>query len=295
MILHTEFEYFGANYGTHYMMQLRTMVCSLGLLAACSGPAKNARPYAEPKVADVIAKLAAARARIHSFNAESVMDYWLGKDRLKGTVLVMGTPGAKVRFNALSPAGDAPIMDMACNGQDFALVDIQNNCTLAGPCNADSIAQLLRVPMTPDDFFYLAMGQTPVLNNGADVTGKVTWDASAGVERVELTAAAGSQTLVIDGKDGHWDIRKSELRDAAGKMIWSVENTDFDELTDASGAKFRLPNKTRFQSPSEKADLLVDWQDRTVNQPITDDKFQLTPPAGLPMCGSKAAPGAATK
>ncbi len=282
------------------MMQCRRatapfFVALCGCVAvACSGGTKHTRPYAEPKVAEVIAKLAAARARITSFNAESVMDYWLGKDRVKGTVLVMGMPGAKVRFNALSPAGDSPILDMACNGQDFTLVDIQNNCSLAGPCNADSIAQLLRVPMTPDDFFYLAMGQTPMLNNGTDVTGTVTWDAAAGLERVELKAASGSQTLVIDARDGHWDIRKSELRNASGKMIWSVENTDFDVVTNEAGASFRLPNKTRFQSPSEKADLLVDWQERTVNQPITDDKFQLTAPAGLPMCGSKTAPGPAT-
>ena len=70
------------------------------------------------------------------------------------------------------------------------------------------------------------------------VTGTVTWDSSAGLERVELKAAVGSQTLVIDARDGHWDIRKSELRNAAGKMIWSVENTDFGTVADAAGASF---------------------------------------------------------
>jgi outer membrane lipoprotein-sorting protein len=275
------------------MMQLRRIVTTFTVTAitiaavtACSGPAKNTRPYPEPKLEAVVAKLAAARARLSSFNAESVMDYWLGKDRVKGTVLVMGTPGAKVRFNALSPAGDSPILDMACNGTDFTLVDIQNNCALSGPCNADSIAQLLRVPMAPDDFFYLAMGQTPVLSNGANVTGKITWDAGNGLEHVELSGAGGTQSIVIDARDDHWDIRKSQLNDTAGKLVWSVENTEFEEVADATGAKFRLPNKTRFQSPSEKADLLVEWQERTINPTLDASKFVLTAPAGLPMCGS---------
>ena len=49
------------------------------------------------------------------------MDYWLGNQRAKGEVLVMGKPGAKVRFAALSPAGGSTIAEMACDGTSFAL------------------------------------------------------------------------------------------------------------------------------------------------------------------------------
>jgi outer membrane lipoprotein-sorting protein len=258
----------------------------LALFGCGASQGGKSRPYPEPTVTEVIAKLAAARARLTSFSTESVMDYWLGQDRLKGTVLVMGTPGAKVRFNALSPAGDSPMADMACDGKNFTMVDIQNNCMLSGPCNADSIAQLLHVPMTPDDFFYLSLGQSPILNDGRDVTGTVVWDAATGTEQVTLAAASGSQQLVIDGRDGRWDVRKSELKGADGKMIWSVENTDFEGQKDQAGQAFSMPSKTRFRSPKEQADLLVQWQDRTINPPISDDKFVLTAPTGLPLCGA---------
>ena len=75
----------------------------------------------------------------------------------------MGTPGAKVRFHALSPAGGNVMLDLACDGTSFVLVDGQRNCVRTGPCDETSIAQLLRVPLAPDEFFYLALGLTPVL------------------------------------------------------------------------------------------------------------------------------------
>src|SRR6185503_1517845 len=107
----------------------------------------------------------------------TLSDYWLGDKRLKGEVRMMGTPDAKVRFNALSPAGGDVLLDLACDGTNFVLIDKQNNCALTGPCDASSIAQLIRVPLAPDDFFYLAIGQTPTLDGAK---GKVTWDSKRG-------------------------------------------------------------------------------------------------------------------
>jgi hypothetical protein len=232
-----------------------------------------------------VARLVAARAQQTSFRGASVMDYWFGKDRIKGSMLVMGTVGAKVRFNALSPAGESVMADLACNGSDFVLVDFQNNCALRGPCNQDSIAQLLRISLAPDDFFALALGATPVL---AEATGTTTWDAAKGQERVELRSSAGSQTIVIDGRDGRWDVLSSELRDAAGGTVWKVENTDFESVKDASGKAHRVPGKSRLTQPAQKADLIVEWEERELNVPLEDDRFVLEPPAGLPQCGAKA-------
>ena len=94
------------------------------------------------------ARLATERGKVTSFRSQSVMDYWLGNQRVKGSVKVMGTHGAKVRFNAEDPMGNV-IADLACNVRDFVYVDHQNNCQLTGPCNRDSIAQLLGVPLAP--------------------------------------------------------------------------------------------------------------------------------------------------
>ncbi len=254
---------------------------ALPLATACPGPGATKRSYPEPTAEQITTRLAQARARARSFQAQSTMDYWLGKDRVKGTVLVMGTPGAKVRFNALNPAGESVLADLACDGAGFVYVDVQKNCQLTGPCNADSLAALLGVPLAPDDFFYLALGQAPVLDGA---TGTVTWDSKLGRELVTLTSPAGTQQLVLDGKDGRWDVLRSELKDPAGKLVWAVEHTDFAETQTADGQALRVPGKSRFRSPDDKADLLVEWEERRINVELGDDKFQLTPPAGLPSC-----------
>lgn len=255
----------------------------VGLLLACGCPSGGGGTYKQPSklptADEVVAKLAAQRDARKAFRAESVMDYWLGGQRVKGTVLVMGTNQRQVRFNAISPQEDV-LADMACDGQDFALVNMQKNCQLTGPCNKQSIATFLRVEMEPEDVLHLALGTVPV---PAGSSGKVTWDADKGYERVELTSPEGTQKIVIDARDGRSDIVSSELsRD--GKVVWSVENADFGEVKDEAGGTHRLPAKTRFKSPQKDADLLVEWKERVVNPALDPAKFKIAIPDGLQRC-----------
>ncbi|MBV8759822.1 MAG: DUF4292 domain-containing protein [Deltaproteobacteria bacterium] len=251
------------------------------VLAACPGGGGSGgvnRPYPAPTADDLVARLAKKRAELTSFTADSMMDYWLANQRAKGEVLVMGTPGAKVRFAALSPAGGSTLAEMACDGKSFVYVDYQNNCALTGPCDKTSIAQFFRIELTPDDFFHLAVGTPPVIDGA---TGTLTWNASGGTEQLTLKAASGTEKLTIDMKSGRFDVLDSELVGADGKTVWSVANADF---TDVDG--HRVPGKTRFKSPNNSEDLLVEWgTDRKLNTPLEDAKFVLQPPAGLPMCG----------
>lgn len=252
------------------------LVLALALLAGCPGHPNKPNPNETPE--DLVGKLAKKRAELTSFTTNSTMDYWLGNQRMKGDVLVMAKPGAFVRFAALSPAGGSTLLEMACNGRDFTLVDYQNNCTLSGPCDATSIAQFFHIALAPDDFFHLALGTPPVLENAK---GSVAWDSDHGYEKLRLESPAGTQKLTLDLKDNHLDVIDSELDTPDGKIVWSVANADF---TDVAG--HRVPGKTRFKSPDQKEDLLVEWGDeRQLNVDLDATKFALQAPAGLPMCG----------
>ncbi len=257
------------------------------LLAGCPGGNTYKQPSTATTVKDVIAKLDAARKARSSFRVQTQMDYWLGKDRAKGTVYVMGTAQKQVRFNAIKPSGDV-LVDMACDGASFTYVDFQNNCQLAGPCNKSSIAALLRVELEPEDFHHLAQGTPPTMDGA---TGTVVWDSSKGYERVKLEGPEGTQNLVIDARGENFDVLSAELVGRDGKVMWSVENTDFRTIEDANKAKQRVPGKTRFKSPREGADLLVEWKDeeRAINLPLQTDKFTVPIPAGLPTCGGTTA------
>ena len=254
----------------------------LALLAGCPHGSYK-QPSSMPSAAEVVDRLAKLRAARTAFSADTVMDYWLGKDRVKGEVKVMGTRARQVRFHAISP-DESVLADMGCNGTDFAYVDMRNNCQLIGPCNRQSIASLLRVELEPEDFLALALGTPPVI---ASPTGTVTWDASKGYERVKLESAEGTQTIAIDARDGRWDVVASQLTGRDGKVMWSVENTDFAPVKDAAGVEHRLPGKTRFKAPAQEADLIVEWKQRIVNPTIDASKFVVPVPEGLPACGQR--------
>jgi hypothetical protein len=264
-------------------MKLLLLVAVLAACAGCpNGNTGKPRPYTEPKVDEILAKLSKQSASRTSFSGESKMDYWMGDQRMKGDVLVMGTAGKKVRFNALSPAGGDVILDMACGGTNFAYVDKQNNCQLSGPCDRNSIATMLRIQLDPEDFLHLALGTPPIL---AGATGETTWDGS--YEKLSLKSAEGTQTLTLDLRQGRLDVIDSEVKDPTGKVVWSVRNTEFDVAPDANQGEHRLPTKTQFKSPGQKADLVVEWGQRTINPTIDDAKFVVTVPDGLPRCGAK--------
>lgn len=241
-----------------------------------------------PTVAEVVDRLTRARDELHSFTGEAVMEYWLNGDRFKGDVLAMGETGAKVRIAALSPAGGSTIAEMACDGSQFVSVDYQNNCVLTGPCTKQSIATFFGIELTPDDFLHLALGTPPVV---AEPTGTVTWDGEKGLYRVKLTGREGTQTIGIAEHDHSWDVVETELVEPDGKPAWSVKNAAFGTAKDPDGKDHRVPGKSRFTTPnSQRADLTVEWHERTVNLAIDPQKFTIKVPAGLPTCGRRAAP-----
>lgn len=257
------------------------IVCAVA--AGCPGARSHPRSYPVPAADEILAHLAATQQRARSYRAESVMDYWVDGERVKGTVLLMGRTGARLRINALTPAGDTVAADLACDGIGFEYIDYRNDCQLTGACTRNSIAELLRISLEPDDFLLMVMGSTPVI---PDAQGSVTWDASKGHEVVQLTTPDNrlTQTIVLDGRDRRWDVLSSVVRDARGNVLWSLENKDMETLQAEDGAVFRVPAKTRLEQPQENADLLVRWGKRTFNLAVDEAKFDMDIPAGLRAC-----------
>jgi hypothetical protein len=268
----------------------RALLGAVLVAVACCGPKPGAvNPRPELTVEAVVAEIAKARGELTSFRGESKMDYWLSGQRAKGDVLAMGKVGKFVRFAALSPAGGSTIAEMACDGTNFVYVDYQNNCALTGPCDAKSVAIFFGIELEPDDFLHLALGTPPIV--GGNPTGTITWDGSAQVHRVALSSSDGAQKLAIDTKPANWDVRTTELAGPDGKVRWSVENRDFRKVT-GSGER-RVPEKTRFKSPAQNQDLLVEWgEEFEVNAQLPTQNFTLQAPAGLPTCGQQPASAA---
>jgi hypothetical protein len=244
-------------------------------LAACPGTTSTLHGP-DATSTDAVHALAGARLSVTSFRADSTMDFLFNDQRLKTEVIVIGQPGAHVRVNVLDPA-NAVLADLACDGTTFYYRDSQHNCELTGPCNADTIEQLFHIDLKPDDFLYLAAGTPPVMDGSATMS----WDSKAGREHVTITGAAGTETIDIDGTNGHRDPVRAEMKDATGQHVWTVENKDF---TDVAG--HRVPGATRFMPENKSNDLIVDWKQLELNVQLPADKFKFAL-IGLPQCGQK--------
>lgn len=232
-------------------------------------------------MAEVVERLTKAKDELKSFTGEAVMEYWLGNDRFKGDVLVMGEVGSKVRIAALSPAGGATLAEMACDGSQFVSINYQNNCVLTGPCNRASIASFFGLELDPDDFLHLALGTPPLVDQAK---GEVAWDK--GAYRASLDGAGGKQVIAINER---WDVVESQLTGPDGNIAWTVKNGDFGAAKDGEGKEHRVPSKSHFTTPTRAhADLTVEWKERMVNVAIDAKKFTMSPPAGLPTCQPQA-------
>ncbi len=272
---------------SHLLLSL--VIAASGALAACGGKSKpegTPRSYADPDVKTVLSELAAKEAKANSFYTESRMEYWADGERVKPTVLIMGQRGAKVRFNALNPAGDDTASDLACNGANFQYVDFTNDCQLVGLCNKQAISRLLRVSLEPDDFLSLAIGSTPII---ANPSGSLHWDSSKQQEILKLKSGDGNwtQTIVLDGRKRSWDLISSTVWNSDGDMEWEITNKDFSELKSDDNILFRVPGKTRFKQPGSKSELSIRWEDRSINLELPESKFTMEIPQELPTCGQK--------
>jgi hypothetical protein len=273
------------------LLSLAAAAIAAGLALGCGNGIKQ--PYEPPGADAFVQHLRAVGDKARTYVAtENTMDYWLGKQRIKTTMHVMGEKGAKVRFNGVNPQTDMTAADLACDGSNFSFQDFEHNCQLSGVCDRQAIAQLLRVSMEPDDFLLLAVGSAPII---PDPTGKVTWNGKNGTWQVDLTSPSGQkQRLILDGNDGDggkWEVLESTVWDSAGKVEWQLKNKKMKTVKSEDGVPFRLPTYSKFVQPQQKADLVVEWATRKINLPAQDpSKYQVTQVPGLRVCGQKTGP-----
>jgi hypothetical protein len=276
------------------LLLLAAAATAAGLAPGCGDPIKQ--PYSPPDARAFVQHLRQVGDKAKTYVAtENTMDYWLGKERIKTTMHVMGEKGAKVRFNGINPQTDTTAADLACDGTNFSFQDFQHGCQLSGVCDRQAIAQLLRVSMEPDDFLLLAVGSAPII---PDPAGKVTWNGKNGTWEVDLSSPTGQkQRLVLDGNDGDggkWEVLESTVWDSTGKVEWKLSNKKMKTVRSEDGVPFRLPTYSKFVQPQQKADLVVEWATRKINLPAQDpSKYQVTQVPGLRVCGQKNAPAPA--
>lgn len=251
------------------------LILVVGALALAGCPHPNVpRGYPEPKAAEIIGYLQAVRTRVPTLRAETRTDVRLGKDRANVTVLMMGTWGGKLRFQALNP-NESMAADLGSDGTNFCFIDVHHDCHACGPATPENVGQLVRIVMPPDDVVTFLAGGAPLI---AHDKATVRYDDDDGHELLELTSATHTQKIVLDAKDHRWDVLEAEVKTTDGKLVWKFRHKEFHAV-----GSVRLPGKSLFEQPGES--VLIDWKKQEVGVEIDQPRsWTLDIPPGLELC-----------
>ena len=269
---------------------MRTAAALTIALAACGSAPRSPAPWGAtpPSFDDELAALEHAGDGITSFRAHSVMDFRSGGSRTRTDVQLMGKPGSLLRLQVLSPAGGDVLVDLACDGTDFVLVDHAHNCVRRGACDYETRARVLHTHVMPDDLFQLATGTVPVIHCGP-ITGTVSWDERTGRERIgwgfledKGERCTIEQEVELDVRDGHRDV-VAVADGNAMTPLWRVDHAGYHAVETPGHHVHRVPGRSRYRAGGSE-DLLVEWTSTELNVRLPPTAFQLVPPAGLPTC-----------
>lgn len=138
----------------------RRLLTSLVLLALVSGCAVAIPPPRTPVSPEARQAVALLITRWHAFSdLRGLADIALTRDgqvqRFTG-VLLAAAPGS-VRFEALSPFGQ-PLLVATVHERRFTAYDATTNEALVGPADAHTTAELLHLPLDPDDLVAVLAG-----------------------------------------------------------------------------------------------------------------------------------------
>jgi hypothetical protein len=130
-------------------------------------------------------------------------------------------------------------------------------------------------------------GSTPIIDHQQL---SLAWDARDGVEVLTLRGERQVQTIRLDGRDRRWDMRVSEIRDLAGKVLLRVEADDHRQLDG-----LRLPAELHVSQPANDAELWLTYRKEEVNLTLPEEAFAVQPAGGLPSqrvdCAGAGSPG----
>ena len=204
--------------------------------------------------------------RLDAMQAEAVMDYEGGGQRVKVREEVAVKRPASLRVEALTPFGVAAVV--AVNGATVAIYQPSDNTFYRGAASADTLSRFARIPLPPEAAVKLLMGLLPddEANFAAPKSVRTEGDLLVGTYELaggtvdELGFANGQLRLVrAGGKSGpSYEVNYSDYRDIGGLVFAHRLDANF------------LNTATR---------LSVRYSGVIVNPTLSDSEFVLVPQA----------------
>lgn len=270
-----------------------------GLLLACGRPPPASR---FPSAAAAIERMRASVACSRGLAGEVRLDFLGDQGRLRAKALYALARPSRIRFDTMNPLGGV-LSTLTSDGDQFALLDMQQGAFVVGPASECNIEQVLRVPIPGPALAELMTGLAPMVRH-KPADAELSWVSSAFtlqvlgahqvVERVRLVPR-------IEDYDRPWQQQRVRVLgvvlEQAGRVLYRVRLADHAAASTAaarvdpdgidapifpSGPSCRaeVPRRLRFTVPDRGTDVTLEQLEVHHNPPLAAGLFAQQAPPG---------------
>jgi outer membrane lipoprotein-sorting protein len=239
------------------------------MFSACGGQIPAPDQF-KPEAARYHTALQRRSEIIKSLSGELAVELWDSGKRVAIRQLFASRPPYQLRMDTLSPF-EQPLATLIYHDNLLAIHDIEQSRFAVGAASAQNFERLTRVRIKPAEMSALLSGQVPrILKTG----GVVRWDSDRGKALLTLEARDERQLIFFD---------ESNLTPRVVEIYRENELLLRLSLAKYTDQEPYLPQRLRFELPSEKIRVEIELKDFTLNPDLPDIAFEIKAPPGLSM------------
>ncbi len=251
------------------------MLMAGALVAGCSltsqgvgGVGTPAVETAPPELSEVQAStqtLVERARRFDSMQAEGVMGYDGGGQRLKIREEIAIKRPASMRVEALTPFGVGAVV--VANGPRLAIYEPSENTFYRGASTADTLSRFARIPLPPTEAIKVLMGLLPGDGSDFNSPSSVRTEGDLVIATYQLPGGAVDELGFAGGQ-----LRMVRVGGKSGRPAYEVH---YDDYRDIGGLQFAHKLEASFLNTG--IHLNVRYSGVIVNPTLDDSEFVLVP------------------
>ncbi len=287
------------------MKRKRLASIALSSFAAVSIGCGKPPPSQFPTAGDALARMKASFSCANGMQAESKIDVFSPKGRVRGDLLFLAVNPDRVRFDVVSPFG-ATIYTLTSDGDRFEMLDVQNKQFLHGPSNACNLARLTQVPVPAHALVALLRGEAPVLIHDA-AQASIAWDNGENAYRVVVKGKHEAREEILLGirpedfekpwKDQRLRVLDINISQRDIPLYHAVlknhalastappradpDGLEPDVPPSGGVCDIEMPRSIKIDVPHTEQDVILQYKKATWNPPLVQGAFQQPTPGGV--------------
>ena len=254
-------------------MNLRTCICPvlvLVALAGCRGLPPAPPPAPALSSAQVLARLAARRQTIQSFQGKGRITYLSPQENYSGSARLAGRLPTTLKVGVLDFLGRT-VVSFAVNGAEVQVLSPREGKMFTGPATPQSLAAFIPPAVTLPQALHLLVGALP-LSQGAPV--RFSFEPAQGLYRLAWGPEGAPQERLWVSAQGLNPVRE-EWYGGSPEPRFTAELSGFGAVAP------ELPEKIILKTSRPQIELRLAYQELRLNPALSAADLTLQAPPGV--------------